>query len=379
MRRVLRSRLRVPVFVLICHGFVGAIGVAAVPRSRPSIRQSSVGFSAITIFDRGRLFGAKNPRPIRLFVWYPCRAPSRTTATRFRAYVNADWAAVDQSKLGSNDPGAARKRFADLLADMGGRPFSTSEVEDMLDERVDSIVEAEQRRGRFPVVVLGTGLVGAAYFHTQLGERLARAGFVAIAVSSLGNAPGRTPSFDAAGIEAIARDIEEAIDASRRMKYAAPSDVGLAGWSVAGISEAIVAARRSDVAALASLDSGLGYRYSRALLTGKGNDEKPAGPRIAYLQVMGADTPGVRVDRDSAFIDAAVGDAYEIRATFLVHPQFTSFGVMASHTNGNGLSLREAYAQLADETIDFVRAYQQNDRGSLDRWRHAASHRHASP
>jgi dienelactone hydrolase len=192
-----------------------------------------VGVDALPLTDASRVHG-EGPRPIRVVLWYPASAPVEHSIT------GAALAAAD------GPPGGAPP---------GGEP----------DIAPCAGWLAGPQAGRFPLVLLGSGLGGRAYQHAALAEALAGAGFAVAFVGALGPAPGVPPRFDAATVRTLADDWTRALDALAADPRVDASHVAVVAWSVGTVVHLVVAQGRPQVRAGVSLDGGLAYDYGPGL------------------------------------------------------------------------------------------------------------------
>jgi dienelactone hydrolase len=269
-----------------------------------------VGVEVRTVFDGTRGYGAQ-ARPIRLVLWYPARTVTATPLTRL-SLVGAGWLSAHGATPGWDDWAEARRTFASRLTEMRS-PVAARRA---LTARTCAGWLSPVRPGTWPLVLLGSGLTSGAYFHSQLAEDLAEAGFVVAFVSVLGPAPGVLPRFDAESVRMLTDDAAQAI---RRLQDDPRVDAGrvsLVGWSVSGIAHLALARDVRGVRAAVSLDSGVGYDYG-ARLWAETNGGRVSARRYLHLRA------GIRspVSTDEAIL-TQLGAEVDI-VPGLTHAQFT--------------------------------------------------------
>lgn len=297
--------MRQPLITVLLAVFAGALATAT-----PAIARCRVGVEVRTVFDASRTYGGE-ARPVRLVLWYPANSQASQPVTR-AALVGADWLSSSRAVPGWNDWTRARPLFASRLAEMRS-PAAPAWA---LAEAGCGGWHLAPRPGKWPLVVIGSGLASSAHFHSRLAEELADAGFVVAYVSVLGPAPGTAPEFDAATVRLLADDAALAIGALSDDLRADTRRVALVGWSVAGLAHLAVAQRVANVRAAVSLDSGVGYDYGPRLWSTVTSDPVPP---LRYLHL----SAGVRgpVATAGALLDQLGAE----RAVMpdLTHAQFT--------------------------------------------------------
>jgi dienelactone hydrolase len=198
--------------------------------------------------------------------------------------------------------------------------------------------------GRFPLVLIGSGVAGRAYYHARLAEELAAAGFVVAFVSGLGPTAESTPGFDPRSVETLKKDAVRALDALAADERVDPTRVGLAAWSVSGVVQLAIARDVPAVRAAVSLDSGVGYNYGPPMWAGVA-----AGPprTMPYLH-LGA---GVRspVPTDDSLLRQIDADVRVVGP--LSHAQFTD---LPAPSNAD---TRAAQAAMRRTVVDFLVAH----------------------
>lgn len=289
----------------LIHVFVCTLVAASTADAR-----CRVGVEVRTVFDETRVYGG-GARPIRVVLWYPALAASTSPVTR-SSLVGAGWASALDTTPGWHAWVDARREFVTRLTEMRSpvvarRALAAPGCAGWL---------APARSGRRPLVLIGSGLTSGPYFHSQLAEDLADAGFVVAFVSVLGPAPGVAPRFDAESVRMLADDAARAVQALQDDPRIDAHRIGLVGWSVAGIVHLELARDLPATRAVVSLDSGVGYDYGLHLWA-ETSDGPPRQSRYLHLR---AGTRGpVRMDDTlltqlEATVDVVPG---------LTHAQFT--------------------------------------------------------
>jgi dienelactone hydrolase len=199
------------------------------------------------------------------------------------------------------------------------------------------------RPGRFPLVLIGSGMAGRAYYHAQLAEDVANAGFVVAFVSGLGPTPEATLGFDAGSVDTLKVDAVQALGALGADVRVDPTRVGLVGWSAAGVVQLAIARDAPGIRAAVSLDSGVGYDYGPRLWASVAGGPPRTMP---YLHLAA----GVRspVPTDDSLLTQVGADIRVMGA--LSHAQFTDLPL------GSGADTRVAHAAMRRTVVDFLLA-----------------------
>lgn len=320
-------------------GFAVALGLALLhAASAPVEAACQVGLEVRTIFDSTRPYGGA-ARPVRIILWYPATvAPAHPLPVS--ALVGADWISTARPTAGWNDLPAARRAFARHLSDMR----AGTDVQQALTSRTCAGWLTPVRPGRFPLVLIGSGMAGRAYYHSQLAEDMANAGFVVAFVSGLGPTPDATLGVDAGSIDALRVDAAQALGALGTDVRVDLTRVGLVGWSAAGVVQLAIARDAPDVRAVVSLDSGVGYDYGPRLWLGVAGGPPRAMP---YLHLAA----GVRspVPTDDSLLKHVGAAVRVVRG--LSHAQFTDLSL----TSSDGPSV--AHAAMRRAVVDFLLAH----------------------
>lgn len=315
----------------------------------------SVGFRRIVREDATRTFtpksGAARARPVRMFVWYPARKIRGKQPLTFRAYVEAEGRGLSD----------AAPRFRDTVG--GGAELSETQLQTILDSPTRAFADAARASGRFPVVLLGGGLNGAAYHHTLLAEYLASHGYVVAALSTLPEREGDRLAFNnKTGLGLLVGDLEFALRELAGDSQVDVDRLGLAGWSVGGVALAALAARDTRVDGVVSLDSGLSYDYGLSLL----DEFLPArqSQSTPVLDLRGLVPNSVAVARDAKYFDSVTGEVIRVNIASLNHVQCTSLALLVSGITGVGdkAESRTGYRALAAYTKAFLDHHVRGDR-----------------
>ncbi|WP_196774290.1 alpha/beta fold hydrolase [Rhodovulum sp. MB263] len=129
---------------------------------------------------------------------------------------------------------------------------------------IDATREAPVAEGRFPVVLLSHGHNGGPLSHRELAAQLARAGFIVIAPTHIGDAAGQPPATGQTEIltsrpaQAIAA-LDAALKDERLAAHVDPARIGMIGYSAGGYTGLILAGAKPDFAHAAAYCAGEGH------------------------------------------------------------------------------------------------------------------------
>jgi dienelactone hydrolase len=293
-----------------------------------------VGVEVRTVFDETRVYNG-GARPVRVVLWYPALAASTRPVTR-SSLVGAGWVSALDATPGWHAWGEARRELATRLTEMRSPVVARRAL--AAPGCAGWLVRA--RSGRWPLVLIGSGITSGPYFHSQLAEDLADAGFVVAFVSVLGPTPDVAPRFDAESVRMLVDDAGRAVRALQDDPRVDAQRIGLVGWSVAGIAHLKLARDLPATQAVVSLDSGVGYDYGlRLWAETSGGALRPT----RYLHLRAGARGPVRMDdilltQLEATVDVVPG---------LAHAQFTDL----PWTEG---AVEAAQASLRRRVRDFL-------------------------
>lgn len=243
------------VLCVLCSG-------ACAPESQPT----GVGFRVVQAADSTRRYlspAGEVPRPVQLMVWYPGSGGRPLT---YADYVRAP---TDSSRLG---PAAAAVLLRGIFETSFDTTLSPARFEAAVAAPVPATDGARPEGHARPLVILTPGLRAPAFGHSELAERLAAAGHVAVAWPSFGTAHDSALGFDPAGIRVLLDDLRQVIRVARGLPSVDPTRVLLVAWSVTGVPAVQLAIEDSTVRGLISLDAATEYAYGDALLDSLGVD-----------------------------------------------------------------------------------------------------------
>lgn len=281
-----------------------------------------VGFRIITVYESSRNFRTDNqfePRPIIIFLWYPAKSGSIDNKMKFRDFVL-------NPALSVYGPDAVEKEERDFNMVVSNYAFrgehnATSLFQEAMNTETNTTLNAKQADGSFPLIVFGNGMNASGYLYYKQCELLAKKGYASAVIVSRYNFRNIPPTFDHTGINAQVNDIKFAVSYISGLKFVDPHRIGLAAWSVGGVSIAAVQNEIPDVKAFLSLDSGTSYLYGESLL--KSFSDKKLTCSVPYFELRSGISSNV--PRSRYYFDSlAIGKHCMKTVTGLDHFHFTS-------------------------------------------------------
>lgn len=291
-------------------GVIVATCTILLAATTPAEGACRVGLEVRTVFDGSRLYG-NGARPVRIVVWYPAEVAATSTVSD-GALAAAGWVSPAEATPAWNTNAAARTLAAGLRDLRNPTPPDVAVA-----TRGCAGWALDARDGRWPLVLIGSGLGSGLHFHGRLAEMVADAGFVVGVVAILGDRPGTAPGFDGDSVRLLADDAAVAIRAFEHDPMVDSARIGLVGWSVSGLVQLALVPRVAGLRAMVGLDSGVGYDYGPRLWRETNGTHSPRPRRYLHLRA------GVRspVATDDALL-RQIGAEIDV-VSGLAHAHFT--------------------------------------------------------
>lgn len=314
-------------------------------------------------YDQNGKIVKNRARPIQMFVWYPATRSNNPKFVRYEEYLYLnDTESVPWQWNGERKQAIAQQYSEELERYKDRMP-------DLLSAQTAAVKNAEAAAGKFPLVIFGTGGTTGGHVYSVLCEYLASHGYVAVALTALPLKKGERWPFDTSGIDAQTRDLEFVINYAYRLPFVDTDKLALAGWSVGGVTQALLQMRNSDVDALISLDAATGYEYGRDLLKQSiFFDFKKMD--VPYLHAHGEGPVRYNVQKNFEYYDSlAIADAYLLTFKHLGHADFLpSYGAVP-HTilkTGRSAEVVTGFKILRQYVLKFLNAYLKHERNALE-------------
>jgi dienelactone hydrolase len=314
-----------------------------------------VGFTHLATADSSRPLRSGQPRPLDIGVWYPARA-SATTHLTYRTYFLLT--SPRQDSLPAAE--AARRGldgFAGFLASHGA---PAAAVTAWLDAPMLAAPDPPAAGGRFPVVLVAQGNEQSLHDQAPLCEYLASHGYVVATAPSPMRISGPLTDEHEVGARAAeqAQDLAVVLARVARRADASARRVGLVGHSFGARAALLFGMAEPRVAALVSLDGGIGTATGRASLE-QVPSFQPGALRAPLLHFY---------ERLDAFMTPEFGllrsltasDRWLIEAPGMHHHHFASLGAVSVTQPSLAAALgatpetARAYAAVAAATRGFL-------------------------
>jgi len=305
------------------------------------------------------------PRPVRVYVWYPAQPAAKAEPMRFGRYT----ALADDDVWPGDILDGARKRLAFSRRPLA-RSLSPERLEALLAQPVRAVEKAEPVAGTFPLIVVAQGLYyESPIAHAMLCEHLAGRGFV-VATAPLVGTHSPLVSLDVIDLETQVRDLEFVIARVRALPFADPDKLGVLGYDMGGMAGVVLAMRNPDVDAFAGIDTGILFGHPAGIPEASHHHD-PSLLRAPWFHAtqrpFGTTPEGFE---GVGLFDAAVySERYLLLADGMGHADFNSYAlvddrdaVMGYWAPRNG-GERERYEAVVGYLDAFFSSYLAGDAG----------------
>jgi len=354
---------------LLFAGLIAGLGTSLEAQAPgPSRAEWAVGFTHLVAADSTRPLSSGSPRALDVGIWYPARRAGAQTLT-YRTYFLLAPPARD-----SLAPAEAARReldeFTGFLAAHGAAPAA---VTAWLDAPMAATADAPLAAGRFPLVLVAQGNGQTLHDQAPLCESLASHGFVVATAPS----PMRIAGPLADEREVGARASEQALDLAFVLAQVAMRPevdarrVGVIGHSFGARAALLLSMREPRVAALVSLDGGIGTAAGRESLEAA-PAYAPDSARAPILHFYERLDPFMAPDF-GLLRSLTSADRYLVLVPAMHHHHFTSLGdASVEHPALRGAvaataGTASAWAAVSAATRDFLDAYLKRDARARER------------
>jgi hypothetical protein len=293
--------------------------VVVPPAAILSYGTSPIGFRIVGLRDRSREFlgtDAYEARPLQVVVWYPARGGG--AAMTFADYVAA------QSEETDFTPSATRRNAA--LAEFRRAAVANGAAEIDVGRLLGSSVrgrrDARPADGRHPLVLYAHNLTPEKAI---LGEYRASHGFVVASVPQLGSYE-RDLDVGTTLVETEIRDLETALAALADDPAVDTRRIGIVGMSFGALTALGFQMRHPSVAAVVSLDGGIGTALDPLMLR-QSAFHATERARVPLLHLYASDSPGA----DFAYLRGLrYADRAFVGVRGMLHGDFAGYGILAA-------------------------------------------------
>ena len=326
----------------------------------------SVGFKTFLWSDNSRQFKFQNQtqsvnRPIRVFVWYPTTKSKSANFLNFGDYVYSSSLTKDTSQLTTAEKSEFEKKLVTTLEFF---EVTAEQVANLMKAETKAIADAPEKKGKFPLIVLGN--VGEGFYYTSTAEFLAANGYIVVSLPSLGANEGTRCGFDLNCLKLQQADMEFVIEKLKTFPNADAAKIGLIAWSFSGLAVAHLQTKNPNIKAVVSLDAATGYQYGKEILD-QSKEFEMNKSNLPFLHFHGLGGSS-RVPKNFEFFNA-----YQSKEKRLVtmknlqHSDFISLygnAVRFAKKDNNEKAI-SGIRQVNLITLEFLNAYLKNNRKSL--------------
>jgi dienelactone hydrolase len=298
----------------------------------PSVKAGAgqeIGFRVIERHDASRA-SKQYPkgRPIQIAFWYPAVPASASPAIVFRDYVEVAGRETffdTASRTSREEQAVAQYRLQ-----LSSAHLKPEETDTLLGTRMQAFQDAPAAPGRYPLILIAPGNDQSAHDQAFLAEDLASRGYVVAAVPSASRIGSRmTKEAEIPALaEAQAADLAVALRTARFEPVVRAGKYGVVAHSFGARSALLLAMGDSDVAALVSLDGGIGARAGKGWLEkARGFNRARATAPILHLY---EETDKNMVPDFDLLRSLDRSTRYVIRIDAMAHAHFSSVGAQVA-------------------------------------------------
>jgi dienelactone hydrolase len=331
-----------------------------------------VGFTHLAAADTSRPLASGRPRPLDIGVWYPARSASATRLT-YRGYFLLTPPPDDF--LPPADAG--RRELDGFVGFLASQGADSADINAWLDAPMLAAADAPEARRQFPLVLVAQGNGQTLHDQAPLAEYLASRGYVVASVPSAMRIAGPLADEQAVG----ARADEQAADLAFLLARVAgrtdirPGRVGVVAHSFGARAALLLAMREPRIAALVSLDGGIGTAAGRASLESAPSYDSTAlrAPILHFYERL---DPFMAPDF-GLLRSLGPAERWLEPVPAMHHHHFASLGAVSGAYPALRPALAasaetaRAYASVAAATRDFLDAFLKDDTAARARLRRA--------
>ncbi len=247
-------------YALVCTLILFMFTACREPKS--PVVTNAPGFRVIHAVDSSRIYKPNSPtsdylhfRPLDIDLWYPAQANDKDSILTF-----GDVFGLLESRANYYTASTVGKGITNKYAASFCEGFKCSQPETLLRFKTSTRRNAAATPGRFPLILYLASYNGMSYENTALLERLASQGYIIASISSIGSWPGDMTMKRKDLMEQV-RDAAFALTLLKQRADIDSTRIGVVGYSWGGLAGAVLAANRTDIDALVSLDGSEFHQY----------------------------------------------------------------------------------------------------------------------
>lgn len=334
--------------------------------------QWSVGFTHLVVADSTRRLPSGRARPIDIGVWYPTRISGSARLT-YRDYVRMTPPPSDSSP--SADARPELDGFVAFLESHGAAPDA---VEQWLAAPMLATADAPPSGSRFPLVLVAQGNAQTFQDQAPLAEYLASHGYVVATSPSPMRITGPLTDEKEVGARAEEQAVDLAFVASGIAGRPDVSEarIGVVAHSFGARAALLLSMREPRVAAIVSLDGGIGTATGRTSFEALPSYHAGAvrAPILHFCERLDSFmAPGFGLLRT-----LTSADRWIVTVSAMHHHHFTSLGAVSlwypalRPALGATAATPASYSAVAGATREFLDAFLEADSASRSHLLHAA-------
>jgi dienelactone hydrolase len=342
--------------------------------------QWPVGFTRFTAADTTRPLESGQARLLDVGVWYPARETSLTRLT-YREY----FLFTPPHRAASPRASAVRQEFDEFVALLKSHEAPDTAIQKWMRAPMLAAVDPPRAGGQFPLVLLAQGNAQTVHDQAPLAEYLTSYGYVVATMPS----PMRITGPLRGEQELGARANEQAVDLGFvRTVVATRPDVlgqrfGLVAHSFGARAALLLAMRDPQVAAVVSLDGGIGTATGRTSLEALPS-YRAGGVRAPILHFY-EELDAFMAPDFGLLRSLTAADRWLVPVPALHHHHFTSLGAVSieypslRRAIAATAATAQAYNSVAAVTREFLNAFVKVDSMSRTQFQDRAAWPHLGP
>jgi dienelactone hydrolase len=360
------------------RGWLALLAALCLCAASPAALDSPIGFRVLERRDPTRpLPDSTAGRPIQIALWYP--AGSATASDSEAPMLYRDYMALGLSEKSFAKPSAAatERMAGEYRRFLESTGVPELEADALLSTRMRAVRDAPAAPGGFPLILLAPGNGQSADDMASFAERLAGRGFWVASVPSPTRISGPMQTEADIPVKADEQAADLAFAQRALRSEARLGRTGVVGHSFGARSALLCAMRDPEVAAIVSLDGGIGSRAGIGMLEKAPgfSRERMAVPLLHFYEELDAQmAPDFGLIRS---LDRS--DRWLVRVADMRHVHFTSMGALVttapalSRATGATPQTEEAWSAVVEATASFLDGYLNRTGSKTPRWQVPAS------
>jgi len=325
-----------------------------------NIGKYNVGFRYEKILDSSRTYD-DSFRPIQLFIWYPANE-NANEAIDFSDYITLNDLKTEPWETNKDiEYNLIKDEIQEQFGDQKNKVELTNLISQYKKLKTIAHKDADIIDQKFPLIVFAPGGNTPGYLNSTICEYLASHGYIVASFPTISKSDSLRWPFDQTGLELYVDDMELSIKhLSNTIKEINTEKIGLAAWSVGGVSQVLLAGRNNEIDVLVSLDTGLGREYGVEMLKESPNFDF-MNIDIPYLHFTGQQKEIYNVARSDEFINSIKSlNKYSEFIEAFAHQHFaSSIGFIPElvEKGNEDSNIVKAYGELCNRTLSFLNKF----------------------